>query len=96
MAFTIHKLLEPTKIGNHFIFSRDEDNPIEADIIVVDELSMTDTPLMASLLKAVSPHSRLIMVGDTYQLPSVGPGNILKDMIQSGVIPCTELTIIKR
>jgi exodeoxyribonuclease V alpha subunit len=96
MAFTIHKLLEPTKMGNHFIFSRDEDNPIEADIIVVDELSMTDTPLMASLMKAVSPHSRLILVGDTYQLPSVGPGNILKDMIESGLIPCTELTIIKR
>jgi exodeoxyribonuclease V alpha subunit len=96
MAFTIHKLLEPTKEGNRFVFSRGKDNPIEADIIVLDELSMTDTPLMASLLKAISLHSRLIMVGDTYQLPSVGPGNVLKDMIESGLIPCTELTIIKR
>ncbi len=95
-ASTIHKLLGPTKLGDKFVFAHDEDNPIEADIIVLDEFSMMDTPLMASLMKAVSPNSRLIMVGDTYQLPSVGPGNILKDMIQSGLIPCTELTIIKR
>ncbi len=95
-AKTIHKLLEPQKDGNGFYFTRDADNPIEADIIILDEVSMIDVSLMASLMDAVAPNTRLIMVGDTYQLPSVGPGNILKDMISSGAIPTTELTIIKR
>ena len=95
-AQTIHKLLEPNKVGDRFVFTRDADNPISADIIIIDETSMVDVNLMASLLDAVSPHSRLILVGDSYQLPSVGPGNVLKDLIASGVIPCAELTIIKR
>lgn len=96
LALTIHKLLEPQKVGDRFVFTRDAENPIEADLIVLDEVSMVDTPLMARFLEAVAPGTRLILVGDTYQLPSVGPGNILKDLIASGAIPSTELTIIKR
>jgi exodeoxyribonuclease V alpha subunit len=96
LALTIHKLLEPQKVGGGFVFTRDAENPIEADLIVLDEVSMVDTPLMARFLEAVAPGTRLILVGDTYQLPSVGPGNILKDLIASGAIPSTELTIIKR
>ena len=95
-ARTIHKLLEPEKDGNGFHFTRNKDNPIDTDILILDEVSMVDTSLMASLMEAVAPDTRLIMVGDTYQLPSVGPGNILKDLIASGEIPTTELTIIKR
>lgn len=95
-CLTIHRLLEPQRIDDDFVFTRNADNPIEADIIVLDEVSMVDTPLMARLLEAVAPGIRLILVGDRYQLPSVGPGNILKDLITSGAIPSTELTIIKR
>jgi len=95
-ACTIHKLLEPQMQDGHFIFTRNAENPITADLVVVDEMSMVDVPLMARLLEALAPSTRLILVGDTYQLPSVGAGNILKDAIASGVIPTTELTIIKR
>jgi len=95
-SLTIHRLLEPQRIDDDFIFTRNAENPIEADIIVLDEVSMVDTPLMARLLEAVTPGIRLILLGDRYQLPSVGPGNILKDLITSGAIPSTELTIIKR
>ncbi len=95
-ASTIHKLLEPEKVKDKFVFTRNADNPIQADLILLDEVSMVDTTLMARLLEAVAPGTILVMLGDTHQLPSVGPGNILKDMIQSGLIPCTELTIIKR
>jgi exodeoxyribonuclease V alpha subunit len=95
-ALTIHKLLEPQKEGEAFVFTRNAERPIEADLVVLDEVSMVDTPLMARFLEAVAPGTRLILVGDTYQLPSVGPGNILKDLIASGTIPSTELTIIKR
>lgn len=96
LALTIHKLLEPQQVNGTFVFTRGADNPVEADLIILDEVSMVDTPLMARFLEAVAPGTRLILVGDTYQLPSVGPGNILKDLIASGVIPSTELTIIKR
>ena len=96
LALTIHKLLEPQKNNDGFSFTRNENNPVSADIIILDEVSMIDITLMNSFLKAVSPNTRLIMVGDTYQLPSVGPGNVLKDMISSGKIPFSELTIIKR
>ena len=78
------------------MFTRDAENPISADLIVLDEVSMVDTTLMARFLEAVAPGTRLILVGDTYQLPSVGPGNILKDLIASNAIPSTELAIIKR
>lgn len=96
LAQTIHKLLEPQKEKNGFYFTRDAENPIDADIIILDEVSMIDVSLMASLLDAVSPETRLVMVGDVYQLPSVGPGNVLKDLIASGTVPCKELDIIKR
>ena len=95
-AQTIHKLLEPTREDDRFKFTRNAENPIQTDILIVDELSMTDVSLMASLLDAVAEDTRLIFVGDFYQLPSVGPGNVLKDIIASGIIPCAELTIIKR
>lgn len=95
-AMTIHKLLDPEKVNGGFVFTRNAESPIEADLIILDECSMIDTLLFAQFLDAVAPETRLIMVGDTYQLPSVGAGNILKDLIASGVIPTTELTIIKR
>jgi exodeoxyribonuclease V alpha subunit len=99
-AQTIHRLLEPSPVGSgsnlRFTFSRNEDRPIDADLIILDEVSMIDTALMASFLKAVSPHTRLILVGDHYQLPSVGPGNVLKEVLVSGVVPHKELITIKR
>jgi len=99
MASTIHRLLEPqveSKEGSlKFTFQRDATNPIDADFVIIDETSMVDTDLMYSLIQAISDNSKIIFVGDTYQLPSVGPGNILKDMINAG-LPCSELTIIKR
>jgi len=95
-AKTIHKLLEPQKSGDKFIFSRGAGNPVPADLVVLDEVSMVDVPLMARLLDALAPGTRLILVGDTYQLPPVGAGNVLKDAIASEIIPTTELTIIKR
>jgi exodeoxyribonuclease V alpha subunit len=95
-ASTIHKLLDPRPDGNGFEFERDAENPIEADLIVLDEMSMVDVWLMARFLVAVKPGTRLVLVGDTYQLPPVGPGNILKDLIASGAVPAVELTIIKR
>jgi len=95
-ASTIHKLLEPQMQDGRFVFTRNAENPLAGDLVVIDEMSMVDVPLMARLLEALAPSTRLILVGDTYQLPSVGAGNILKDAIASGVIPTTELTIIKR
>ena len=93
-ASTIHSLLEFDfkKRG----FKRDRENPLECDLLIVDEASMIDTYLMYSLLKAVPNHARVIFVGDIHQLPSVGPGNVLKDMISSLCIPVTTLTEIFR
>lgn len=97
-AQTIHRLLEVS--GNasesNTIFGRDEDNPIEADVIVVDEMSMVDISLMKSLLSAVSQGTRLVLVGDVNQLPSVGPGNVLKDIIDSEEFKVVKLTRIFR
>lgn len=62
-------------------FERNEDNPLETDVIIVDEMSMVDVSIMNSLLKAIAVGRRLILVGDVDQLPSVGPGNVLKDII---------------
>lgn len=95
-ATTIHKLLDPQKVDDEFVFLRNHERPIEADVVIIDEMSMMDNWLMARFLEAIAPGTRLVMVGDTYQLPSVGPGNILKDLIASGAVPCEELTIIKR
>ncbi|MDD5095159.1 MAG: ATP-dependent RecD-like DNA helicase [Dehalococcoidia bacterium] len=93
-AKTIHRLLEYTpKKG---AFTRNEDNPLQADFVVVDEASMLDILLMNHLLKAIPPEARLILVGDVDQLPSVGPGNVLKDIINSGSIETVRLTEVFR
>ncbi|MBA3236816.1 MAG: ATP-dependent RecD-like DNA helicase [Parachlamydiaceae bacterium] len=93
-AQTIHSLLEFD--FSNFGFKRKRENPLECDLIIVDEASMIDTSLMWSLLKAIPDHARLILVGDIYQLPSVGPGNVLKDIIGSKSIPVSMLTEIFR
>lgn len=95
-AMTIHRLLEPQPTLSGFVFTRNAENPIDADIIILDEMSMVDVPLMASFLDAVSKSAKLILVGDHHQLPPVGPGSVLLDAIRSTVIPTTELTQIKR
>ena len=93
-ARTIHRLLEydPRDGG----FKRNEDNPLTTDMIIVDEMSMVDVMLMHALLKAVGGETRLIMVGDADQLPPVGPGNVLQDIIASGTIPVIRLNDIFR
>lgn len=93
-AKTIHRLLEfGPKEGR---FKRDEKKPLDADLIVIDETSMVDTILMYHFLKAVVPETTVIFVGDVDQLPSVGAGNVLKDVIDSGLIPTVRLTEIFR
>ena len=93
-AQTIHSLLEfDYKTGG---FKRNRKTPLECDLIIVDESSMIDTLLMNSLLKAIPPHARVIFVGDINQLPSVGPGNVLKDMIASNCLEVTQLNEIFR
>jgi len=93
-ARTIHRLLEvDPKTGG---FKRCEDNPLPCDLLVVDETSMVDVLLMNSLLKAVPNRAALLVVGDVDQLPSVGPGQVLADMIGSGVIPVVRLTEVFR
>jgi exodeoxyribonuclease V alpha subunit len=98
-AFTIHRLLEPeplpTSEGLRFAFTRGIGNPIFADVVVVDEFSMVDVSLAASLLRALDSGTRIVIVGDHYQLPSVGPGSVLRDLLAAGV-PSYELTEIKR
>lgn len=93
-ASTIHSLLEfDFKKGR---FKRNRESPLECDLIIVDEASMIDTYLMYSLLKAIPDNARVILVGDINQLPSVGPGNVLKDMINSRCLPVTMLNEIFR
>ena len=93
-ARTIHRLLEYG--GEVEGFKRDEENPIKADNVVVDEMSMVDIFLMRALLRAVKPGARLILVGDADQLPSVGAGNVLRDLIDSGAVPVARLNEIFR
>jgi exodeoxyribonuclease V alpha subunit len=99
-AQTIHRLLEINKAPDDESFSlsfeRNEDNPLETDVIIVDEMSMVDVAIMNSLLKAVPVGTRLILVGDVDQLPSVGAGNVLKDIIQSERFPVVKLEKIFR
>ncbi len=100
-AKTIHRMLEytgaPEAEGERKLnFLRNEENPLEADVIIVDEASMVDLSLMNALLKATSPGTRIIFVGDADQLPSVGAGNVLKDMITSGKFNTVFLTKIFR
>ena len=96
-AQTIHRLLEPKPdAAGRFKFSRNWTNPIPADLIVLDEVSMVDISLMRSFIDAVAPGTRLILVGDSNQLPAVGPGSVLAETILSGVVPSVELSKIKR
>lgn len=97
-AKTIHRLLEYSSIedGGGMYFARSEDNPLEADLIIVDEMSMVDILLMNSLLSAVSSGTRLILVGDVDQLPSVGAGNVLRDIIESRTVNVVQLDEIFR
>ena len=93
-ARTIHRMLEYS--GEQQGFTRDEDNPLDADVVIVDEMSMVDIFLMRSLLRALRPGTRLVLVGDVDQLPSVGAGNVLRDMIDSGAVRVARLTEIFR
>ncbi|MCU7549070.1 AAA family ATPase [Chitinophagaceae bacterium LB-8] len=93
-AKTIHRLLEwdPAKGG----FKRNDTDPLQTDILIIDECSMLDVHLAAALLRAVPVHCQLVLIGDADQLPAVGAGNVLKDMIASGVVPCMKLTKVFR
>lgn len=96
-ARTIHRMLELNGgVEGNAGFERNESNPLETDAIIIDEMSMVDITLMHSLLKAVAPSTRLVLVGDINQLPSVGPGSVLKDMIDAGVYQVVRLTKIFR
>lgn len=93
-ARTIHRMLEYA--GEDEGFGRDADHPLDANSVIVDEMSMVDIFLMRALLRAVKPGARLVLVGDADQLPSVGAGNVLRDLIESGAIPVVQLTEIFR
>lgn len=95
-ASTIHRMLGYKSLSDEFTLNYHEENPLKADLIIVDEVSMVDIYLMNNLLKAISSDAMAIFVGDSDQLPSVGPGNILNDMINSGVIPTIKLDTIFR
>lgn len=99
-AQTIHRLLEvngnPEEEGNVSGFMRNQQNPLETDVLIIDEMSMVDLPLMHALLSAVVEGTRLVLVGDVNQLPSVGPGSVLKDIIASECFPVVTLTKIFR
>ena len=101
-AQTIHRLLElngmpeDDRSAGAVHFERNAQNPLDADVIIIDEMSMVDIHLMHSLLLAITAGTRLILVGDENQLPSVGPGNVLRDIIHSGCFPVIELTKIFR
>ncbi len=95
-AKTIHRALEMNPTDGEGIFHRNEDNPIDADVVIVDEMSMVDVNLFYHLLKALRSTTRLVLVGDKDQLPSVGAGNVLRDMIESQKIHTTQLINIYR
>lgn len=100
-ARTIHRMLElngalSDEDSRKVRFERNEENPLEADVVIIDEMSMVDIQLFQSLLKAVIPGTRLILVGDVNQLPSVGPGQVLRDLICGGSFPMVELKRIFR
>jgi len=93
-ALTIHRLLEVDPRAQRF--TRDEENPLEIDALIVDETSMVDIPLAHALVRALPKRARLVLVGDVDQLPSVGPGAFLRDVIESGVVPTARLTEVFR
>ena len=96
-AKTIHRLLEvmPGSKDN-LRFARNQDNPLQCQVLIVDEFSMVDIVLFSQLISAVKQNCRVVLVGDSNQLPAVGPGNILKDLIESDIVPCAMLTEIFR
>ena len=96
-AKTIHRLLEvmPGSKDN-LRFARNQDNPLPCQVRIIDEFSMVDIVLFSQLITAVRPNCRIVLVGDSNQLPAVGPGNILKDLIESDIVPCVMLTEIFR
>jgi exodeoxyribonuclease V alpha subunit len=93
-ALTLHRLLKYQPHTN--AFSHNEENPLDGDVFILDEVSMMDVRLMASFLRAVPDRGQVILVGDIDQLPSVGPGNVLRDMIASETIPCARLDTVFR
>ena len=93
-AKTIHRLLEFDPAT--FAFKRNADSPLEADVILINEVSMVDLPLAHAVLQAVPDHAAVILVGDVDQLPSVGPGMVLADLIASNVVPTVRLTEVFR
>lgn len=93
-AVTLHRLLEVGHVGKKF--ARNGQNPLECDILVIDEVSMIDVEMMDALLQAIPVAARLVLVGDADQLPSVGPGAVLLELIESGVVPVVRLTEIFR
>lgn len=100
-ARTIHRMLELNgalsgESGRSVRFERNEENPLEADVIIIDEMSMVDINLLQALLRAVMPGTRLVLVGDVDQLPSVGPGQVLRDIMAAGVFPTIVLKKIFR
>ncbi|MBR6779367.1 MAG: ATP-dependent RecD-like DNA helicase [Clostridia bacterium] len=95
-AKTIHRALEMNPTEGEGFFHRNEDNPIDADVVIIDEMSMVDVALFYHLLKALRSSTRLVMVGDKDQLPSVGAGNVLRDLIESKRIHTTQLVNIYR
>ncbi len=95
-AKTIHRLLETEISGTEHTFKHNESNPLTADVIIVDEVSMMDTLLMASLLRAVKYGAQLILVGDSDQLPSIGPGTVLRSIVESNAIPVIKLSKVFR
>ena len=97
-ALTIHRLLETQMdpYTGQLAFTKNQDDPLEVDAVIVDETSMVDVSLMAALLAALRSDCRLVLVGDPDQLPSVGPGNVLDHLLRSGVVPAVSLTEIFR
>ena len=100
-ARTIHRMLELNSAlsdedSRKVRFERNEENPLEADVVIIDEMSMVDIQLFQALLKAIAPGTRLVLVGDVNQLPSVGPGQVLRDLIASRCFPMVELKKIFR
>ncbi len=101
-ARTIHRMLELSgtidedRNGRNVHFERNEENPLEADVVIVDEMSMVDINLLQALLRAITPGTRLILVGDVDQLPSVGPGQVLRDIMTAGAFPTIVLKKIFR
>ena len=95
-ATTVHRLLGAQGGAGRWVFTRSEDEPLDADLVVVDEATMLDAELAAALVEACADGTRLLLAGDPAQLPSIGPGQVLADLIESGTVPVTELTRLYR